>query len=132
MTQKLDDPDLKRVSMVWPAALKEHVRGLVGNRGLTDFTVDAVREKLAALGEAMPQPVQPEPENEPAPEVQPEPAPSSGAPNQELAPDEESKLSLSEQMNQTRAPLDEHGPAEPGRCPTCKDELVNGECWTCP
>lgn len=37
----------KRVSMEWPADLKEQVREVVGSRGLTDFTVQAVRTRLA-------------------------------------------------------------------------------------
>lgn len=39
----------ERVSMVWPADLKEQVRRLAGSRGLTDFTLDAVREKLGQV-----------------------------------------------------------------------------------
>lgn len=36
-----------RVSMNWPNELKGQVRDRVGARGLTTFTLDAVREKLA-------------------------------------------------------------------------------------
>ncbi len=36
-----------RVSMEWPAELKEQLRALVGSRGLTDFTIQAVKTRLA-------------------------------------------------------------------------------------
>lgn len=36
-----------RVNMLWPDELKEQVREQVGQRGLTGFTLDAVRSKLS-------------------------------------------------------------------------------------
>lgn len=38
--------DKKRVAMYWPAELQERVREKVGQRGLTEFTLQAVRAKL--------------------------------------------------------------------------------------
>ena len=35
-----------RVAQVWPVELKERLRQRVGNRGLTEFTIEAVEEKL--------------------------------------------------------------------------------------
>ena len=95
MTQKLDETDLRRVSMVWPADLKEQVRGLVGSRGLTDFTLDAVRAKLQQLAV-----------DEPPPPPKP---PAAAPPAPAAAP-----------------------PGRAGQCSKCLEDLVNGECWTCP
>jgi len=110
MTQKVDEPDLKRVSMVWPAEIKEQVRSLVGSRGLTDFTLDAVREKLQGL--AVETPAEPGPRPEPAQAPNPEPAPA--------------------EVPTTPPPDAQQEPVPPGHCPGCRDELINGECWTCP
>lgn len=41
-------PRSERVNMMWTPELKERVRGRVGTRGLTDWVIDAVEEKLAA------------------------------------------------------------------------------------
>lgn len=151
MTQKLDDdPDLKRVSMVWPAHLKEQVRELVGSRGLTNFTVDAVREKLGRLGgdgelrvdppgdsrAVLAEPSPPAPPTAEQPGPQPEPAALSVAPNQVPAPVEVmSNLPLPERMARARLLVKEREggdtKATADQCPTCLDELVNGECWTC-
>jgi hypothetical protein len=38
----------ERVNMMWTPDLKERVRERVGTRGLTDWVIDAVEEKLAA------------------------------------------------------------------------------------
>lgn len=68
-----------RVSMNWPEDLREEVRQLVGARGTTAFTIEAVKEKLARhragasetteVPEAQPAPVAPTPSKaaEPAP-----------------------------------------------------------------
>lgn len=143
--------ETERVSMIWPADLKERVRTLVGGRGLTEFTVDAVRQRLAAMAEApehrnghtppdsAPEPVpEPEPE-EPEPKVEPEQTAGFA-----MDPAEVVKLPLAQRMNYARsliqgregvgAPsgLAAELAAQDGRCPKCHDELVNGECWTCP
>lgn len=100
MTEKLDEQvrdeaEFRRVSMLWPADVKEQVRRLVGGRGLTTFTLDAVQEKLARL------------HDDPAAD--------------DTAADEPAG-----------APAEPEPEAHPGRCPRCLDQLVNGECWTCP
>jgi len=41
------EKETARVAMEWPVDLKDQVREKVGPRGLTDFTIDAVRAKLA-------------------------------------------------------------------------------------
>lgn len=42
----MSESDISRVTMLWPSDLKNAVRGKVGARGLTDFTIEAVRAKL--------------------------------------------------------------------------------------
>jgi hypothetical protein len=151
MTEKLDEPragqdqDLKRVSMVWPADLKEQVRQIVGSRGLTDFTLDAVRDKLATMQTA----ASSEQAELPAAHVNgaagPEqistesldPPPTRPASDHQLDPVEVAKLPLSQRMAHARTLIngrepDPAGQATHDRCPTCRDALVNGECWTCP
>lgn len=39
---------MSRVTMLWPSDLKESLRKKVGKRGLTEFVVSAVRQKIAA------------------------------------------------------------------------------------
>lgn len=80
--------ETERVTMVWPADLKEKVREKVGQRGLTKFVVTAVERHLDYVyvihdkeepqSEAAPEPEpesEPEPTPAPAPEVAPSPAP---------------------------------------------------------
>ncbi len=38
--------ETQRVTMLWPSELKEQVRDKAGQRGMTDFTVEAVRARL--------------------------------------------------------------------------------------
>lgn len=42
-----DEEKVGRVNMQWPADLKKQVQNLVGTRGLTTFTLQAVRDRLA-------------------------------------------------------------------------------------
>jgi hypothetical protein len=46
--------EVERVTQLWPKELKQAVRGLVGQRGLTDFTLDAVRRELDRRGHRQP------------------------------------------------------------------------------
>lgn len=64
--------ETERVTMIWPKSLKADLRELVGARGLTEFTVVAVREKMAreADPEMVAVPHRPPPTPPPAP-VQP-------------------------------------------------------------
>lgn len=59
-----------RVSMNWPAELREQVRELVGARGTTGFVVAAVRKELALRSAAAP-PKPPAPVPEPEPDSAP-------------------------------------------------------------
>lgn len=65
-----------RVSMNWPESLREEVRALVGGRGTTAFTIDAVREKLARqkAGQDAPQEAEPVASEESAVETTPAPS----------------------------------------------------------
>lgn len=66
MSKGEDKTLTERVTQLWPKALKKEVRELVGQRGLTDFTLDAVREKLSKhkgqpSKDTIQQPTDPEP-----------------------------------------------------------------------
>ena len=142
--------ETQRVSMLWPAEIKEQVRQLVGSRGLTEFTLDAVRDKLAQVeGQPVTNATEPAPESESEPEAEPqsrpEPEPEHSASNGfAMDPADVAKLPMMERMayaktliqgrEGTAAPAGWSAElaAEQGRCATCRDELVNGECWTCP
>lgn len=63
-----------RVSMNWPEDLREEVRQLVGARGTTAFTIEAVREKLARQKADAPA----TPELQPTPAAAPSPAKATG------------------------------------------------------
>jgi hypothetical protein len=138
--------ETERVSMLWPADLKEQVRRLVGGRGLTEFTVDAVRDKLTQVKPSAvtaSEPEQPTPD-EPERSHPGGPAPTEPAAEPGLEPAEVAKLPLARRMAYARAMIQEReGVGEPtgltadlaaqqNRCPRCRDELVDGECWSCP
>jgi hypothetical protein len=144
MTDKLDEQQAgqsSRVSMVWPADLKEQVRRTVGARGMTEFTLDAVRDKLAKMQTTVSnEPSDPEPPptkydhyakqlngtvtESTGPALDPRPGDGFA-----MDPAEVAKLPLAQRMAQARKtwrdPAAQH-------CSDCGDELVNGECWTCP
>lgn len=46
------DGPLARIAMKWPEALKDMVRDVAGPRGLTEFTIEAVCEKLESVATA--------------------------------------------------------------------------------
>lgn len=136
-TQQADPTVTERVSMVWPAELKAKVRRLVGARGLTDFTLDAVRDKLGRLEDRR---------QMTAPLDEPD-APVAGGTighaqqvrdrDGRLDPAVVAGLPLAERMNYARELIEQResaaGEGAPsGRCSKCKEELVNGECWSCP
>jgi anaerobic glycerol-3-phosphate dehydrogenase len=140
MTAQQAEITTERVSMVWPADLKAEVRQLVGSRGLTDFTLDAVRDKLGRLERGEPEPVEAGEADEPvADRVAPDARrPRAAEPNETLDPAAVAKLPLSERMRYARTLIDKREGNDTTDdvgarrlCSQCKDELVNGECWTC-
>ena len=48
--------DPRRVSMLWPVELKEQVRAIAGEHGLTGFVIAAVQTRLTELAHAPPAP----------------------------------------------------------------------------
>jgi hypothetical protein len=141
MTVQQADPAIdatERVSMVWPAELKATVRQLVGSRGLTDFTLDAVRDKLGQLDRTSEPDLPDERPDEPVADntighaLQARKAELDSIPN----PVEVAKLPLVERMRYARDLIERReGPGAVttagGVCSKCGDELVNDECWTC-
>jgi len=127
----------ERVSMVWPAELKDQLRQLVGSRGMTGFTLDAVREKLDRVEDLRRR----EELVPPGPVVnglvqQAAAAPKVEQDKKHLDPDEVAKLPLAERMAYARELIEqrEGGAVQTNvadKCPECTEELVNGECWSC-
>lgn len=156
--------------MMWEPRLKERVQERVGARGLTDFVIEAVQEKLDSLPpmtvEEMRQMVeqrnavveadQPPRVFEPDQSVVPQPsgARSNGrAVEEPVAPAPpvtqrfaSSAGGLADMLGRAAAmgvQTDDLSPVQaepitdvavadpPDACPTCGQDRIDGECWTC-
>lgn len=122
----------ERISQNWPEGLKARVRKIVGGRGVTDFTVIAVLEKLSQV----------EAEQVDTPQTDTGAATLAATPSESGAvagsipadspapvSDSPSVADLREQLGMVTAaelPI----PSTP-RCDTCFSPLIDGECWTC-
>lgn len=137
--------------MLWPEELKQAVRSKVENRGLTSFVIDAVRQKLAThdhqesvaaelsaarflvqqLADALATGGDYEDREQALRFI--------GLPDWvdqdgwgfKVSPAETSIPAPKVEVPSPRPELER--PSEPSTdlCPTCGEQLVDGECWTC-
>ena len=142
----------ERISQNWPEGLKDRVRKIVGSRGVTEFTIVAVIEKLtmietgvgenetdtgATLAEDsrtgdFPAPVSSETETGAVSHGRAPLGEGDGSgsnPDDTPAPVFSDVAALRDQLGMVTAaeiPI----PSTP-RCDTCFSPLIDGECWTC-
>lgn len=141
------EPELvERINMLWPQGLKDAVKELVGNRGVTKFTIESVRYQLQrieqagqALGGQQPDDagqVPPGPQAEHIADLKArfglktaaEIGPPARRPDEPIIEPTEIELSTTDPADD---PADDDDPLS-DTCPECRSPLIAGECWTCP
>lgn len=150
----------ERVTMLWPVDLKERVREVAGSRGMTEFTVAAVRTKLLTVRKAPARPTETKkkkPAKKPAAKKVEKPKPEKGPELESGQPWADKSVDLYERVTakskELGVDLGEANlkpastlPSKPKKatkpktvtlpetvtaCPKCGNALVNGECWEC-
>lgn len=114
--------------MTWPVGLKQRVREVAGNRGVTRFVLAAVEAKLAEATEGPAELLVEQVE-----QVDAVPATFDAATQNErtarIEQDYQLQRASTLQTPDSAAPTAESG--DNTHCPTCHAPLINGECWTC-
>jgi hypothetical protein len=143
MTEIAEAPaeETERVTMIWPKVTKEKVRQLAGTRGLTQFTLEAVTEKIDKHYGVTMQEVSDEDREVLAVESPASHAERLSEMPLDLPHDRFAKEPQSEEERQrVIANLKGMGltpaseitpPARPESCQKCGGELIDGECWNC-
>lgn len=137
----------ERVFMLWPTELKQRVREIVGARGMTDFVIAAVEDKLQhRTGDLVVESVEAVPDSPELPADDPEPIAPAVPARFDAATRDARTVHVEQTFGLRRAseldPPDQAAPTAASDAPTheevttsfcqaCHAPLIDGECWSC-